>query len=556
MRLNPRGPEHDNGAEDVIVIGAGHNGLVAASYLAQAGLHVTVVEAAAHIGGCTTTGTFIEEAPEHRINPSAIDIIFLHASSIVADLELERFGFRERFIDPGFIGLDPSGASLPFWCDPRRTAEEIKRYSKRDARAYLEFAARMDAAIDVALPYLLTSATRPAPRNLLASAGAAARHPRRVAGLGRLATGTVAEVLDDYFEHPLVKGPLAILAGTAGSITAHASAVNLVAAFFSFKVGKSRIIGGTGGLPDSLAACLTAHGGRIRTSSPVRELWTRGDRVTGVRLHSGEELGARAVVSACDPWTTLTKLLPAEMLPDQLAARAKRIPTANNGNVGFKVDVALKGKLRLRADTTRRDDLDLRLPTALVGSLDEMVQAAESASRGVLANPMPFCGIIPSASDPSQAPEGQDTLYLWNQWSPLCPPEGWGALVERAGDELVAHATRYYEGIEEFEIGRFVEAWPELEQRTRVPGGNIYHVDMTPFRSGPLRPARGFANHKTPVPGLYLTGAGTHPGPAVSGVPGQLAARAVLKDIGPGAGPRPAVPAATSDDRVPVTASA
>jgi phytoene dehydrogenase-like protein len=141
---------------------------------------------------------------------------------------------------------------------------------------------------------------------------------------------------------------------------------------------------------------------------------------------------------------------------------------------------------------------------------------------------MPFVGIIATGADPSLAPDGQDTLYVWSGWTPHDPPEGWDALADRAGAELTEHAAGFYDGIAQLEIARHVEAWPQLTARTRVPDGNILHVDGNLLRQGPLRPAAGFGGYRTPVPGLFLTGAGTHPGGSVSGIPGQLAARTLV----------------------------
>ena len=149
------------------------------------------------------------------------------------------------------------------------------------------------------------------------------------------------------------------------------------------------------------------------------------------------------------------------------------------------------------------------MPGHLVGSYDEILGAYVGSELGRLADPMPFVGIIATAADPSLAPEGEDTLYVWSGWTPLRPHESWDTLADRAGRELVEHASLYYEGIEGLEIGRSIEAWPQLAERTRVPDGNIMHVDSGLLRQGPLRPALGLGGYRTPVEGLFLTGAGT-----------------------------------------------
>jgi phytoene dehydrogenase-like protein len=520
---------------DVIVIGAGHNGLVAACYLARAGLDVLVVEAADAIGGATTTAALVAEAPQHRFNACALDVCLMRASTVVADLELQRFGYQERDIDPAYVALDPDGGSLAIWRDPRRTADELGYFSQRDAKAYLEFARVLDGAVDAILPLMLTNPTRPAPRQVLGAALGAARHPRSMAAFARIGTGSAAEVIEERFSHSIVRGALAVIAGSGGTPIAEDGSASLLAFWGLFhRLGLGRPVGGTQSLPDALSRCLSAAGGTVRTAAPVEELLARGGRVTGVRLAAGEEIKARAVVASCDPYTTLHRLLPTGVLPDRLAARAARIPTTNSGTALVKIDLALGGRLELpRHQARRRDGVDLRVPAHLVGTLEEMCGAFENAAAGRLPDLPPFVSAVPTAHDPSQAPEGQDTLYLWEGWVPFRPSEGWESLAEPAAKSLVAHAGQYYEGIENLELGRFVETWPTLAKRIHATSGNPYHVDIRPFRMGPLRPAVGFAGYRTPVPGLFLTGAGTHPGPSVSGVPGQLAARTVLRTIKP-----------------------
>ena len=161
-----------------------------------------------------------------------------------------------------------------------------------------------------------------------------------------------------------------------------------------------------------------------------------------------------------------------------------------------------------------------------------MCAAVDAATAGRMPDPMPIAAVLPTGPDPSQAPDGQDTLYLWAGWAPRNPPEGWDALAPRAAQAMVDHAALYFDGISELELGRFVEPWPLLEERTRVPNGNPYYVDLLFARNGPRRPALGLGGYTTPLGGLYLTGGGTHPGPSVSGIPGQLAARKVLATIG------------------------
>jgi phytoene dehydrogenase-like protein len=292
-----------------------------------------------------------------------------------------------------------------------------------------------------------------------------------------------------------------------------------------------RPVGGMGALPAALARSLVDSGGRIRVSSPVAELIASGGAVVGVALESGEELYAPRVLTATEPYRALHDLLPDGVLSQRDAARVEAIPWANDGCTHFKVEMAFRGRLSLeRHQAARPDDADLRIPSATVGSIDEVAAAIRAARGGRLADPLPFVSMIPTAADPTQAPDGMDTLSLWSGWLPHDPPGGWPAFKDAVDQAFVAHAAQYFDGIEPLEIGRAVETPEEISARTGVRNGNVYHVDVTLTRLGPLRPALGFGGYRTPVRGMYITGAGTHPGPSVSGIPGQQAARTIIRD--------------------------
>ena len=529
-RSHPGPPGQSPHGTNVIVIGAGHNGLIAACYLAQAGLDVTVLEAAPEIGGCTTSFTPIAEAPHHRVVPCALDICLMRATTVVRDLNLDRFGYTEIDIDPFYVFLDPDGGSIAFWNDPRRTAEEIGRFSRKDAESFLRLARAVDAATGALLPMMLTSPTRPEPAKLSAAVRGMARNGRQVLSLRSLLQQTAFEAIDAWFEHPLVRGGLSVVATGAGlPITADRTGAFLGFLGFLHRLGTGRPLGGMQALPDALARCLAAAGGRVRISCPVEQILVRGKAVTGVRLTTGEVLEAQAVMASCDPKTTLTRLLPAGVLSDRHAARVARIKTANQGMAFLRMDLALGGQSFLsRHEAWRGDGLDLRKPSAFIGDLEGTLAATEEAQRGLLPESFPFIGNLTTGLDPSLAPDGQDVLYLWSSTMPAHPPEGWGSLAERAAKTMVTQAAGYFDGIEQLELGRWVETWPDLVGRIGASDGNPYHVDFT--EAGPLRPAVGFAGYRTPVPGLFLTGAGTHPGGTVTGIPGQLAARALLRD--------------------------
>jgi phytoene dehydrogenase-like protein len=540
---------------DVVVIGSGHNGLVAACYLAKAGLDVTVLEANDWIGGCTSTSALIPEAPEHMIGPCAQDFCLIRLSTIVKDLDLRRYGYAEIEVDPAYVIPGPDGATLAFWRDPIRTAQEIRRFSKKDARAYLDFLELQEVGMQAGIPYVLGDPTRPSAETIKAGVRSAARHPVQLANLTRMIAGSAADAIDARFEHPLLRGGLLGLAAVGAPVTHKGSGINALFPAIVRHAGVSRPIGGAQILPNALKACLEAHGGVVRTSAEVVELVTAKGKTAGVRLHTGEEVSATAVVSAMDPAKTLRDFVPDGMLPDRIAQRVSRIPSTNGGTAYLTVHLAFSGRLDYsRLEAGREDALNLRNTALLAGSFEEMCDAVDASTSGRLPDPMPVAMVLPTGPDPSQAPEGQDTIYLWAGWAPRDPPEGWDALAPRAGQALVDQASRHIDGLGELEIGRFVEPWTVLRDRTRVPDGNPYYVDLLTTRNGPLRPALGLGGYTTPIPGLFLTGGGTHPGPSVSGLPGQIAARKVLATMRElqGRAPRAAEPAPVeSADAVP-----
>jgi phytoene dehydrogenase-like protein len=523
---------------DVLIIGAGHNGLVAGCYLARAGVDVLVLERSPRVGGMMATNATIPAAPEHRINEGAMDVSMFRAASIASDLELARFGFQQRVVDPAYAFLEADGASLCIWQDAQRTADEIRHFSRKDAAAYLELAEQLDVVMDLAIPYMTTHPTRPAARNVKELIKALARHPNRLPGLAKFFTASQAELIEDSFEHPLVRGPLAAVP-CFSQIAQDGNGWALIYFGFIHRYGISRVIGGTGALTDALARCLLDSGGRIATNATVAEIDVPTGRATGVTLDNGERLRARrAVLAACHPKVALGELLPAGTLGPQVENRVKHIPTDGQHASSFKVDVACSGRIELprhqawRADRLAAiglDEVDLRHPVVCWATFEEHLAAWESCARGTLPRPLAGCAIVPTGLDRSQAPAGQDTFWWWTGIAPAHPHEPWDTLGAKAAAELLTQAAVYYDGITSQEIARAVNTPKTLGERFNVPDGNVYHVDTTSLRFGPLRPAAGLGGYRTPVEGLYITGAGTHPVAGICGIPGQLAARTLLR---------------------------
>ncbi|HWE33269.1 MAG TPA: NAD(P)/FAD-dependent oxidoreductase [Solirubrobacteraceae bacterium] len=523
-----------DGAE-VIIVGAGHNGLTAACYLARAGLDVLVIERSPSIGGMTSTNELMPDtAPGFRFNEGAIHATGIwRASGIAEDLGLASFGLRPLPVDPVHVQLGPDGDSIGVFSDVSQTIEDIRRVSPHDARAWAEMSEMLDVIMDIVLPYMRSQPTRPLSMELLRGVARAVGRPRLLEPMIRLGVAPHAEYLDETFEHPLTKGVLSAMAAFL-RMTLDATAWPMIYLGLIQKTKWSAMfVGGTGAVPDALGRCFESHGGRIRCDAPVEEFIMRGNRVAGVRLVGGEELFAsEAVLTTCNPKVTLTRLLPDGYLDRRMAKRAEGIPTALAKAASLKINMALSGRTSLqRHEQWRGDGLDLRHPLLDWHTLEQHVAGWEAVTRDEWPNPVPIgCVTVPTATDPTQAPEGCDTIWLWSGVIPVFPREPWAEVKQRVGQGVVDDCGDYFDGLKELEVDRLVLGAPELEARFNSPHGNVYHVDPLLFRFGPLRPAMGFGAYRTPVPGLYLSGAGTHPTGGLCGLPGKLAAAAVLRD--------------------------
>lgn len=516
---------------DVVVVGAGHNGLISACYLAKAGLDVLVVEAAPTVGGMTSTNATIAGAPEHLVNEGAVQASLFLATTIEADLQLGRYGFRQVVVDPQHLHLGPDGESLAIWKDPKRTADELRYFSQSDARAWLEMAESLDLLSDAMLAYMSSHPLRPNIKELVKGARRMARHPRQALGVSRFFSVSHEQIINELFESSLVRGALAQMP-TFDWMRRDGTAWGLIYVALVHRTSSSRFVGGTGALPRALEACLVEHGGRVRTSAPVREILVSGNRAHGVVLESGEEIHAGTVLAACDPKQALARLLPSGVLPRRLEMAAAHIPTSTTGGGHMKVNVALRGQLQLAKHAAwRKDNLNVREPVMCWHTLEEHVAGWERSVRGDWPERQPFLAVIPTAIDPTQAPDGQDTLWIWSGVVPNNSREPWDTVRKRLGDTVLADCANYFDGIEELIIDHTVLTPGDIADRFHVSDGNVYLVDPSLQRFGPLRPAQGLADYASPVDGLFLGSGGMHPSAGICGLPGQLAARSMLSKL-------------------------
>lgn len=516
---------------DVVVVGSGHNGLVAAAYLAKAGLDVVVVEAHDTPGGMTATNPMAPEAPEYMINEASIQASLFRTTNIDRELGLStKYGLRQTVIDPAHFQLRADGASLGLWRDPRRTADELRYFSRKDAEALLELYRVIDAAVKIGLPAMQTNVTRPELVKVMKSVKAAVKNRSELVAVGRWMASSQAEAIEDSFEHDMIRAPL-LTSLPFMPFDADLSGWSLIYLGVLSRYGVSMFHGGTGALSKSLIDCIEANGGRVVTRSPVEQLVVERGRVTGVRIAGGTEITARrGVLTACSPSTTLNRLLPPGVLPPKLQTKVDHIPTKKRGITDYKLNVALSGRIRMtKHEKWRGDGIDLRLACNCFHTYEEVLAAARDCVRGDVPQHVPGLAQVTTAFDPSMAPPGCDTFWYWSGLTPGTPRQPWPEAKKQITERVIADAEQYYEGVESLEVARRDLAQPDIEERFWAIDGSVYHVDPTITRFGPRKPAPGFAGYRTPVPGLFLTGSGTHPVAGISGMPGQNAARTMIK---------------------------
>jgi phytoene dehydrogenase-like protein len=518
---------------DVIVVGSGHNGLVAAAYLAKAGLDVLVVEAAPTAGGMTSTNPFAPEAPEYTINEASIQASLFRTTTINADLELStKYGLRQTVIDPAHFQLAADGSSLGLWRDPRRTAAELAYFSKKDARALLELYDVIDAAVEIGLPMMQTNVTQPEVKKILKATAGAVKNRKQMAALGRWMTSSQAEAIEESFEHDMIRAPL-LTSLPFMPFDADLSGWSLIYLGVLSKYGVAMFHGGTGSLPKALMGVIRDNGGEIITSSPVEEIIVANNRAVGVRIRGGQEIKAkRAVLTACSPKTTLTRLLPRGVLEPKIQNAADHIPTKKRGISDLKVNVALSGRIDMsKHEKWRGDGIDLRIACNCYHTYEQALAAARSCVRGQVPDAIPGLAQVTNAFDPSMSPEGKDLWWFWSGLAPSIPEDGWDVARKQITDSVIKDADEYYKGVDELQVAVRPLVMPDIEERFWAIDGSVYHVDPTLSRFGPNKPVAGLSGYTTPVDGLFLTGSGTHPVAGISGMPGQNAARTMLKAL-------------------------
>jgi phytoene dehydrogenase-like protein len=514
---------------DVVIIGAGHNGMTAGGYLARANKRVVIVERMAKVGGMTSSGYMIPEAPRHLVTPCAVEVIFLRATGVIEDLELAKHGYRAVDTDPSYAYLHPDGSSIALFRDPKRTADDMARLNRNDGKAYLEFMQVVDAMMDIGLPLMMAEPGRPGPGDIARMIGGAVRNIRLKNELVALTNGTADQVACERFEHPAAIALLTGIAAGAGPIDDDGNAAAYMILGLLHRLGVGKPIGSLQTVADAMARSFEAAGGEIRLNSAVAEIIIDDSAVRGVRLDDGSVIRAKAVIASCDPRTAM-RLTTHGKVERRLMTRIEHAPANRSNAAPLLANIAMSKPLRLkRHRDLRHDDADIDKAVGLIGTPEEVRESFATARRGDIPR-RHAVSVSPLTNwDPSQAPAGQSVAYVYLPAMAVDAREGWSdALKDHTMTSIIAQLSEFYDGFDA-EIGRFVETAREREIRLNATNGCVTHIDFGAMRTGTNRPATGFGGPKPVVPGLFLGGAGTHPGGGVSGIPGQIAARRVRR---------------------------
>jgi phytoene dehydrogenase-like protein len=526
---------------DAIVVGGGHNGLVSAAYLARAGLSTVVLERRATTGGAATTEQPWPELPGVSVTRLSY-VMSLMPPTILADLQLERYGYRVHPMGPYYQAFPEGGSLTIYEDDPARTREQIAKWSSKDARAWEEWNHWLEGLADVLAPLLMTvppNVGSHSPADVAAMARLVWRNrgvdARTVADVTRLMTMSIADLLDDWFESPQIKGALAVngvigtWAGPYEPGTAYVMAHHSIGDVGDGQLGSwGYPEGGMGAVSAAIRRSAESFGAEIRTSAPVESLLVREGRVEGAVLEGGEELRAPLVVTSLHPQLAFLRHVGAANLPDDFVRDIERW-RSRSGVV--KVNLAIDRLPSFTADPTDGQAEHHTGSVEMAPTMEFIEKAFIDAREGRPAT-APFSdGVIPTTLDRALNPDGPHIFSMFTQWV----PSEWSE--EPHTEELDAYTDRLIDlydevapGFRDSVIARDVVGPHEMETEYGLIGGNIFHGELSLEQLFHLRPAPGYADYRTPVDGLYYASSATHAGGGVCGIPGMQAARAALHD--------------------------
>jgi phytoene dehydrogenase-like protein len=504
---------------DCIVVGAGHNGLVCAAMLARGGRRVLVLEAAARIGGAALTREF---APGFKVSAGA-HLLHLMPAELIRELKL------------GLNGLSWAAQSLPTTAlTPSAALTLGQGLSTADAAAYAGYSARMRRFAAALAPMF----SRPAPRlgtDAWSDRLALLRLGWQIRRLGardmrellRIIGMNVYDLLQENFESPALKGALGFdaILGTNFGPRSPGTVLTLLyrlAAESAAEGGLAQPLGGLGALCDALAKAATEAGATIRTSSPVARILVESDRAAGIVLDSGERITARTVISSADPKTTFLQLLGPRYLDTGFVRRVKHI---RSRGLAAKLHLALNQAPRFKGV----DATGLTGRLLIAPSLEHLEHAYNHSKYGEFSAEPLMEITLPTVNDPGLAPPGRHVLSAIVQYAPYALKQGWQAERQRFTDVCIDTLENAAPGLRGSIAGVELLTPVDMEREFRISGGHWHHGDLAFDQFLMVRPVPGAAQHRTPLEGLFLCGAGCHPGGGVMGIAGRNAAQQILQ---------------------------
>ena len=520
---------------DVVIIGGGHNGLVTAFYLAKSGFKPLVLERRPQTGGAAITEEF---------HPGFRGSILTHSAGplradIVRDMQLEKNGLQLIRPEVGVTALSPDGRALMLYSDTKKAAEEISKFSAKDAAKYPQFQQSLEKIGGVISEVLNTTPPdidNPSNSDLwsMLKAGKAIRDlgKKDMYRLLRWGPMAAADLVAEYFETELLRAVVAargIFGTFLGPWSAGSSLVLLLrAAADSHPAGSGWFAaGGMGAVTQAMAAAARQAGAEIRTGAEVIEVRVKDGAATSVVLSTGEQISATAIISNADPKRTLLKLVdPIHLSPDfVMKLQHYRMP----GTVA-KVNLALSGLPKFNGLDGNATALNSRIHIG--PEIDYLERAFDESKYGEFSK-QPYLEIaIPSLGDPSLAPSGQHVMSVYMQYAPFkLKNSDWESQRKKLGQAVVKTLAQYAPGLPQLILTHQIITPQDLEDTYGLTGGHIFHGELALDQFFTMRPLLDWGRYKTPIANLYLCGSGTHPGVGLTGGSGANAAREILKSL-------------------------
>ena len=519
---------------DAIIIGGGHNGLTCAAYLAKAGRKVLVLERRYLVGGAAVTE---EKYPGFKYTVCSY-VVSLLRPEVIRELELAKHGLQIMPLDGSWVPME-NGDQLAMYADPASAREEIKRHSARDAEMmpkYSRMMYQMANAVKPILGYVPPNPASPGIRGVrtlaefgkhLQSLDKATFHQ-----FSKIMTMSADDFLAEWFETDVIRALMGLngIIGTKLGVKSPGTAYVLLHHYMGELDGAYTAWGsqkgGTGGVSDAIASAARSHGAEIRVSAPVKRVLIKGGKAVGVLMEDGEEIYAKTVASATDPYVTFRKLVEEKELPEDLVSAIDKFKfRGSSGKVNLALDTAPNF-------TAMTDKAFLRGGMEICPSVDYIETAYDDAKYGAFSK-RPFVDVdIPTMIDPTMAPPGKHVMSCFVQYCDYNMPEYGNRDQQREafGNAVIDTLSEFAPNLKDIILHKQVLTPWDIEQEIGLTEGNIFAGELTLDQLFFFRPAVGWADFRTPIRGYYQCGSGTHPGGGITAGPGRLGALEILRD--------------------------